>query len=154
MFDIDKIFLSMKAYSKKDGKLSDKFDDTSIEHHQNKLLDDYIALLCDTIEKEDGTKVTRSMHMLHAAIDNDTSLIEDVIDDLEEGGHKKPLNSYDAYTLRHMCRAKDDFITGKVGIGPYALNNNSQVLTTLYEVEFDEAKDSIMTRLGLNSLHN
>lgn len=154
MFDIDKIFLSMKAYQKIDGKLTDKHDEGTAEFHQNRLLDDYIALLCDFIEDEKGNKTTRSMHMLHASIDNDTSLIEDVIDDLQESGHKNALQSYDAYTLRHMCRAKDDFITGKTGIGPYALNNNSQVLTTLYEVEFEVDKNSIMTRLGLNSLHN
>lgn len=153
-FDIDKIFLSMKSYSKKDGNLTDKHDEDSMEFHQNTLIDDYIALLCDTMELEDGTKTTRSMHMLHASIDNDTSLLEDVIDDLEESGKKKTLGSYDAYTLRHMCTAKNDFITGKTGIGPYALNNNSQVLTTLYEVEFAEDQNSIMTRLGLNSLHN
>lgn len=152
-FDIDKIFLSMKSYAKKDGKLTDKHEEGSMEFHQNRLLDDYIALLCDFIEDKDGNKTTRSMHMLHASIDNDTSLIEDVIEDLQESVKKTPLQSYDAYTLRHMCRAKDDFITGKEGIGPYALNNNSQVLTTLYEVEFAPTEGSIMTRLGLNSLH-
>ena len=152
-FDIDKIFLSMKSYSKRDGKLSDSFEDGSNEFYQNRLLDDYIALLCDTVENEDGTKTTRSMHMLHASIDNDTSLLDDVIHDLEQSSIKKPLHSYDSYALRHMCRAKDDFITGKYGIGPYALNNNSQVLTTLYEVEFAPEHSSIMTRLGLNSLH-
>jgi len=124
-FDIDKIFLSMKSYSKRDGKLSDSFEDGSNEFYQNRLLDDYIALLCDTVENEDGTKTTRSMHMLHASIDNDTSLLDDVIHDLEQSSIKKPLHSYDSYALRHMCRAKDDFITGKYGIGPYALNNNS-----------------------------
>ena len=143
----------MKNYTKAGNKLTDKFDDTKSEHHQNVLIDDYIALLCDTIEDENGNKTTRSMHMLHASIDNDTSLLENVIDELQEGSSKKVLKSYDAYTLRQQSRAKDEFITGKYGIGPYALNNNSQVLTTLYEIEFADDKDSIMSRLNLTSLH-
>lgn len=152
-FDIDKIYLSMKSYSKTKEGLSDKYENTNIEFYQNRLLDDYIALLCDTVENEDGTKTTRSMHMLHASIDNDTDLLKDVIKDLEEGRKKKTVAPYEPYMLRSQCRAKDEFITGKNGIGPFALNNNSQILTTLYEVEFEDSKNSIMTRLGLTSLH-
>jgi hypothetical protein len=32
-FDIDKIFLSMKSYTKKDGKLTDKHEEGSMEFH-------------------------------------------------------------------------------------------------------------------------
>ena len=32
---------------------------------------------------------------------------------------------YDFYTPRNQVETKDTFLTGKTGIGPFALNNNS-----------------------------
>ena len=44
------------------------------------------------------------------------------------------------------------FMIGKFGIGPFALNNNSQILTQLYGVKFAKDPDSILTILGCTDL--
>jgi hypothetical protein len=59
---------------------------------------------------------------------------------------------YGFYSLSTQTERKDDYITGKIGIGPFALNNNSHILTMLYGVKFREFEDSIMTKLGLTDL--
>lgn len=59
---------------------------------------------------------------------------------------------YGFYSLSTQTERKDDYITGKIGIGPFALNNNSHILTMLYGVKFREFSDSIMTELGLTDL--
>jgi hypothetical protein len=45
---------------------------------------------------------------------------------------------------------------GKFGIGPFALNNNNQILTQLYNVVFAKAADytNILDALGCLSLAN
>ena len=60
----------------------------------------------------------------------------------------------DATSLVTNSIAKTSFATGKFGIGPYALNNNSHVLTILYNVTFKatERGDSILEALDLMSL--
>ena len=40
----------------------------------------------------------------------------------EDDNYEKP---YKFYTLSKQCKLKTDLSTGKAGIGPYALNNNS-----------------------------
>lgn len=179
MFDIDKLYLSRKNYHfisdtfdettgfdadfadmqslfskyrrKKQNRLSDSYPSESSEYYQNKLIDNYISILCDVVDI-DGKKTTRSMHMLHASIDNHTELLTDIDDDLQEGHKKQTLKPFDAYMLRKQNATKNDFITGKFGIGPFALNNNNHILTMLYGVRFAEKEGSILTRLGMSRL--
>jgi hypothetical protein len=39
-------------------------------------------------------------------------------------------------------------VVGKFGIGPFALNNNSQILTQLYGVKFDSDHCPLLRELG------
>ena len=91
--------------------------------------------------------------MLHASIDGHTKLITSIVKDFEEGSEKSVLQPFDAYMLRKQCSSKEDFVTGKFGIGPFALNNNSHILTMLYNVTFNlDDKKSILGRLNKNRL--
>ena len=137
MFDIDKDGLSTLNY--RNG--SDEFAEGTEEYYQNRLIKDYITLLTDT----------RTQHILHRSIDNDTKLLKDVLHEIEHGTSKEEM-PYNFYSLSTQTERKDDYITGKIGIGPFALNNNSHILTMLYGVKFREFSDSIMTELGLTDL--
>lgn len=136
-FDIDKLGLSTVNW--KHG--SDKFKEGTEEYYQNQLIRDYITLLIDP----------KSQHILHRSIDKDTKLLKDVLAEIESGTSIQE-EPYGFYSLSTQTERKDDYITGKIGIGPFALNNNSHILTMLYGVKFREFEDSIMTKLGLTDL--
>ena len=137
-FDIDKLGLSMLNYDKH-GK-SD-FEEGSEKYHQNQLIKDYITLLIDP----------KSQHILHRPIDNDTDLLKGVLAEIEQSSGTQEM-PYGFYSLSTQTERKDDYITGKIGIGPFALNNNNHILTMLYGVKFKDFDGSIMTELGLNDL--
>ena len=136
-FDIDKDGLSTLNYHNG----SDEFAEGTEEYYQNRLIKDYITLLTDP----------RTQHILHRSIDNDTKLLKDVLAEIEHGTNQQEM-PYGFYSLSTQTERKDDYITGKIGIGPFALNNNSHILTMLYGVKFREFSDSIMTELGLTDL--
>ena len=136
-FDIDKLGLSTVNW--KHG--SDKFAEGTEEYYQNQLIRDYITLLIDP----------KSQHILHRSIDKDTKLLKDVLAEIESSTNVQE-EPYGFYSLSTQTERKDDYITGKIGIGPFALNNNSHILTMLYGVKFREFEDSIMTKLGLTDL--
>lgn len=162
-FDIDKMYLSTKFYMRKeDGTLTDEYEQGSIEYESNRLMDDYLALLKDTDEEN----VIRQMHKLHASIDGDTEPLKSLADRIDNADSEKDYKAYEAYSMHSHIQSKEELIGGKVGIGPHALNNNNQVLTMLYGVEFSEKpnfiidKDfpnktvkNIMYRLQARSLH-
>lgn len=147
-FDIDKLFLSALNYEIKDKKATTDIQD---ENHrlQNDILTGYLALLLD---KDSETGQPRSMNILHRSIDNDTKLAKDVLKYLEEGRKDSVEEPYDFYSLHKQTTAKDDYITGKIGIGPFALNNNNQILTILYNVKFNRSKNGLMSILNLDRL--
>lgn len=136
-FDIDKLGLSTINW--KHG--SDKFKEGTEEYYQNQLIHDYITLLIDP----------KSQHILHRSIDKDTKLLKDVLAEIESDTTVEE-EPYGFYSLSTQTERKDDYITGKIGIGPFALNNNNHILTMLYGVKFREFEDSIMTQLGLTDL--
>lgn len=163
-FDIDKIFIgsldydidenwtdtvdninNLKHYNYKEGvHYEDRDGKIFIEKEdiRNRLIKNYLTILKDE----------SSTHIAHRSIDNDTTLLTDLLKKIESKQvAKKPYRVYDFYSLRTQTKTKNEFITGKTGIGPFALNNNSQILTMLYGVEF--AKNTIMDRLGHASLH-
>lgn len=155
MFDIDKLFISMKHYQRVfdedrstdkeiHHKTTDVFDkDTNPEEYYcNMLIDNYLALLKDD----------RVFNQLNGPIDSDTELLTSIVDDLEEGNDPLTLKPYQVSTLSFQSGTKDKFVTGKVGIGPFALNNNNHILTMLYGVKFKESFSSILTKLGLTDL--
>lgn len=139
MFDIDKFFLS-RLYINSNG--STEFKEGTHEWHANRLINAYLAVLKDS---------PNSFQDLNGSIDNDTSLLTDVRDDLREGQKNKTLLPYSAYTLRSQSATKNVFIAGKFGIGPFALNNNMHILMQLYGVKFAEG-ENIMSNLGLTKL--
>lgn len=139
MYDIDKMFLS-RLYINSKG--STDFKEGTHEWHANRLINAYLAVLKDQ---------DRSFQDLNGSIDNDTSFLTDVRDDLREGQKSKTLMPYSAYTLRDQSATKNTFMAGKFGIGPFALNNNMHILMQLYEVKFAD-NASIITELGLTNL--
>ena len=160
-FDIDKIFLSTVHYKKNDVKdisgnilsrtISKEFKEDSEEYYANRLILDYISLLKDSKSEDDTT--TRSMQIGDASIDNDTELLTSIVEDLE-GGIEEDLDTYDTYSLWRNTSVRDQFITGKFGIGPFALNNNNHILTMLYGVKFANVPGSILDVTGHESLHD
>ena len=162
-FDIDKLYLSTKVYeTQKDGTLKNESEYSSENKIKNEIIDDWLTLLKDAGKSVLTGKSTndqvaamgRYIHMLHRSIDNDTSLITDVLKNIESNQTKSAEEPMQFGSLNTQVDIKDSFITGKFGIGPFALNNNSQILTQLYNVAFREFPDGILTALGRTSLHD
>lgn len=155
--DIDKLFLSGLNYKTEGvenifGYVEQhlvKESELSEEHQlQNKIIDMYLALLID--KKDDGGP--RNVQILHRSIDNDTELAKSVLKDIEGSGKSKTESPYSFYSLARQTASKNDYITGKVGIGPFALNNNNQILTMIYHISFRESQSSLLNTLGLSRL--
>lgn len=155
--DIDKLFLSGLNY-KTEGVENTygyveqhlvKESELTEEHQlQNKIIDMYLALLID--KKDNGGP--RNVQILHRSIDNDTDLAKSVLKDIEGSGKSKTETPYSFYSLARQTASKNDYITGKVGIGPFALNNNNQILTMIYHISFRESQSSLLSVLGLSRL--
>ena len=130
MFDIDKLYLASLAYSVKDGKASREFDKDTKQYHQNKLLENYMTLLKDN---------ENSIQIAMRSIDNDTELVESIANQFESAGSTKTL-PYNFYTLHEQTDRRRDYITGKLGIAPFALNVTNQALTMAYGVKLKESE--------------
>ena len=157
-FDIDKLFLSGLNYKTEGvenifGYVEQhlvKESELSEEHQlQNKIIDMYLALLVDKKYENDQP---RNVQILHRSIDNDTELAKSVLKDIEGSGKSKTETPYSFYSLARQTASKNDYITGKVGIGPFALNNNNQILTMIYHISFRESQSSLLSTLGLSRL--
>lgn len=156
-FDIDKLFLSGLNYKTKgveniygyvEQRLVNESELTEEHQLQNKIIDMYLALLIDK-KDDDGP---RNVQILHRSIDNDTELAKSVLKDIEGSGKSKTETPYSFYSLARQTASKNDYITGKVGIGPFALNNNNQILTMIYHISFRESQSSLLNTLGLSRL--
>ena len=137
-FDIDKLGLSWLNYNKQGNT---EFEQGSAEYYQNQILQSFLTLLVDK----------DTQHILHRSIDNDTKLLKDIIEELETKSNQME-QPYSFYSLSTQTERKNDYITGKIGIGPFALNNNNHILTMLYGVKFKKIEGSLMTELGLTDL--
>lgn len=138
MFDIDKLGLSWINYNKQG---TTEFEEGTAEYYQNELLKGYLTLLTDKDTQQ----------ILHRSIDNDTKLLKDILEEIEENSNEREM-PYNFYSLSTQTERKNDYITGKIGIGPFALNNNNHILTMLYGVKFKDIPGSIMSELGLTDL--
>lgn len=156
-FDIDKLFLSGLNYKTEgfeniygyvEQRLVKESELTEEHRLQNKIIDMYLALL---IDKKDNSG-PRNVQILHRSIDNDTDLAKSVLKDIEGSGKSKTESPYSFYSLARQTASKNDYITGKVGIGPFALNNNNQILTMIYHISFRESQSSLLNTLGLSRL--
>lgn len=137
-FDIDKLGLSWLNYNKQG---TTEFEEGTAEYYQNELLKGYLTLLTDKDTQQ----------ILHRSIDNDTKLLKDILAEIEENSREREMPYY-FYSLSTQTERKNDYITGKIGIGPFALNNNNHILTMLYGVKFKDIPGSIMSELGLTDL--
>lgn len=155
--DIDKLFLSGLNYKTEgveniygyvEQRLVKESELTEEHRLQNKIIDMYLALLID--KKDNGGP--RNVQILHRSIDNDTELAKSVLKDIEGSGKSKTETPYSFYSLARQTASKNDYITGKVGIGPFALNNNNQILTMIYHISFRESPSSLLSALGLSRL--
>lgn len=132
-FDIDHLYLASFNYKKsEDGKTvsHDQFDPDSAEYHQNNILNQMMTLLKDT---------ENSIHSLYKSIDNDTELLTDIAEQIPEQGSNKA-RAYNFGSLHEQVTRRNDYITGKFGIGPYALNVTNQELTRCFNVSFKKTK--------------
>ena len=169
-FDIDKLYMSTLFYEHvkhdvdfidKDGQIRRKFRYTATSENlsdkkkqlTNDLLRTYISLLkdCGTLDKNGELQGGRYAHLLRRSIDQDTSLVKNVLKELESGVVAKQYEPYQFEMLSTQVETRGSFATGKTGIGPYALNNNNHILTQLYNVGFI-SDGGILSNLGALSL--
>lgn len=150
-FDIDKLFLTGINYRIENGVVTYSFDKDSEKYHQNKIVTSYLALLTDV---DKNSPEPRSFISLHRSIDNDTQLALDALKEIDGDGDVTEEQPYQFYDITTQTDTKNQYVTGKIGIGPYALNNNNHILTWLYHVSFKPSKASIMSAFNLNALDN
>lgn len=150
-FDIDKLFLTGLNYRIENGVVTSSFDKDSEKYHQNKIVTSYLALLTDV---DKNSPEPRSFISLHRSIDNDTQLALDALKEIDGDGDVTEEQPYQFYDITTQTDTKNQYVTGKIGIGPYALNNNNHILTCLYHVSFKPSKASIMSAFNLNALDN
>lgn len=129
-FDIDKLYLASLAYDVKDSKATREFPKGTKQYYQNKLLKNYMTLLKDN---------DNSIQIAMRSIDNDTDLVQNIANQFDSAGSTKTL-PYNFYTLHEQTDRRRDYITGKLGIAPFALNVTNQALTMAYGVKLKETE--------------
>lgn len=155
-FDIDKLMLSSLYYDKiiekyidKNGKEKTRTKVTTInlkdgkQNLANEMLRAYLNLLKDR----------RYDHLKYRSIDNDTSLVTSIVSKIQ-GAYAKEVEPYQYEQLSNQVKTMQQFATGKVGIGPFALNNNNQILCQIYGIKFAHNPSRILTFLHKNNLGN
>lgn len=130
-FDIDHLYLARYNVNENGGY---EFDPESAEGLQNSIIESILTVLKDK----------KSLNILYKSIDNDTELVTSIADEIPEYGNTKSV-AYNFGTLHEQVTRKNDYITGKTGIGPFALNVTNHILTTLYGVRFKESSFTRMT---------
>lgn len=168
-FDIDKLYMSTLYYdideheeertNKKGEKYTTKIstaqstelkDET--KNKCNELLRTYLQLLKDAGVNNNGKiENARYAQILRRSIDSDTGLIKDVLNEIESDIQEKTYEPYKYECLSNQVDIRSQFATGKVGIGPFALNNNNQILTQIYNVSFKD-DGGILSKFGTLSL--
>lgn len=130
-FDIDHLYLARYNVNK---DVKYEFDPESAEGLQNSIIESILTVLKDK----------KSLNILYKSIDNDTELVTSIADEIPEQGNTKSV-AYNFGTLHEQVTRKNDYITGKTGIGPFALNVTNHILTTLYGVKFKESSFTDIT---------
>ena len=143
-FDVDKLFIARYSYDKNGNIIqfdSDKsHDENSAEANKNNLLDNYMKVLLT----KDHT------NELKISIDNDTENVKEVLRDIESIQNPEYLNPLYQYSPKYQSLKKDEYTSGKAGIGPFALNNAHHVLTQLVDMKM--ASNAFTKQLGLIEL--
>ena len=142
-FDIDKLFLTTKWLKNENGTISDAYESGSAKYYENKLLDDYLNLLMQPENKYAS--------ILLKTVDNATSVLQDVAEETTPQ-NKKQVGVYEAVGLAKQSKIKDQNKNGAKGIGPFALNNNSAVLSEIFKVGF--IPKGIVKALGMTRFYD
>lgn len=146
-FDIDKLFLSSKffRYDEDTDTLSMSFSKLNepLKYYGNELLECYLELLTQDKHKY-ANQLVRS-------IDYDTSIPMKVVNLLQKGKVNRA-TVYQALQLWKQCQIKAENRTGGIGVGPYALNNNNEIMTMQFEVE--SANIGIIKALDVSRLYD
>jgi hypothetical protein len=107
------------------------------KYYQNKLVSEYLTALKDRGKVVDGKYIPgNGFHYCYRSVDKDTSLVDDLLANLQRGSVVARWLAWQAGSLAFQVAKKAEFMVGKVGIGPFALNNNSQILTQTFGVKF------------------
>lgn len=140
-FDIDKLYIARFNFNRdgqkiefdrsKETKGKSAYKNNSPKALQNLLLQTFMTLITD--EKTVGE--TRM------SIDTATSTLKnDILKDIEKNKPSDPYVPYKYISPRFQLSKKLEYTTGKLGIGPFALNNANHVLTQLAGLEFNTSK--------------
>lgn len=87
---------------------------------------------------------------LKISIDNDTENVKEVLRDIESIQDPQYLNPLYQYSPKYQSLKKDEYTSGKAGIGPFALNNAHHVLTQLVDMKM--ASNAFTEQLRLTNL--
>lgn len=144
-FDIDKLYVARFNYTKSGKKIeydrNKSISDNSSKQLQNLLLDTFIIKLTD--EKSVGE--TR----MPLDVTTDT-LKGKILEDIEREKQTEQYVPYRYVSPKFQSDKKNEYTTGKLGIGPFALNNAHHVLTQLTNLNFKY--NPILNVFGINSL--
>lgn len=144
-FDIDKLYVARFNYDKSGKKIeydrNKSVSDNSSKQLQNLLLDTFIIKLTD--EKSVGE--TR----MPLDVTTDT-LKGKILGDIEREKQTEQYVPYRYVSPKFQSDKKNEYTTGKLGIGPFALNNAHHVLTQLTNLNFKY--NPILNVFGINSL--
>lgn len=139
MFDIDHLYLARYNINENG---SYEFEQDSEKGLQNSIIESILTVLKDD----------KSYNILYKSIDNDTALVTEIADQIPDAGNTKSV-AFNLGTLHEQVTRKNDYITGKTGIGPFALNVTNHILTTLYGVKFRESNFTKITGItGFNRI--
>lgn len=161
-FDIDKLYLSRLSYRpyrievESNGKkifvdkVSSVFKKDSEDKSRNNLLNYYLMILKDHGKDlgKNGIVNGASASISLRSIDSDTSLVKNVLAKIETNKQVQEEYAYKFGNIAFQVRTRGSFVVGKFGIGPFALNNNNQILTQLYGIKFDEDHCPLLRELG------
>lgn len=136
-FDIDHLYLISKNLGFKHGEKQ--------ELNMEQLLQNDIIDIMQTLLRD----IDNSIHFLYKSIDNDTELSKSIADALPVPENTK-YESYNFGTLHEQTNRKNDYITGKKGIGPFALNVTNHELARLYQLKFKDV--DTLRKIGLDRL--
>lgn len=127
-FDIDKLYIARYAFNERGGiiKHGDALKLEDVRHaYTNDIIRSYLKILTST----------ENQAMLKGSIDNATEAVKGILKDID--GEQNTLEQPIAvYTPTYQEDKKNEYTSGKAGIGPMALNNAHHVLTQLTHLRF------------------
>lgn len=155
-FDIDKLYVARYYYNKDGSKV--KFNhDTELTDSQNKytansskaninrMLDIYMGLLNSKYH----------IHETRMPLDNPVTYLKNTaLRDINQAdelkGSGKKILPFEYLTPHYQLQKKNEYFTGKSGLGPFALNNVHHVLSQIVDLSFKS--DAVLDRFGISDL--